>query len=61
MRLTVEALLEVVESGAKNIEIMVMKKGEGLREVSNEDIAALAKEINEEKEKEKEKAGENRE
>lgn len=60
IRLTVEALLEVVESGAKNIEILVLKKGEGMRQVSKEDIESLAKVINEEKEKEKENAGEPR-
>jgi 20S proteasome subunit alpha 4 len=56
IRLTVSALLEVVESGQKNIEIAVMRKDAGM-ELANQDLLdRLSKEITEEKEKAKEQA-----
>lgn len=54
VRLAVEALLEVVDSGAKNIAVAVMKEGQDMREVDQETIAKLVEVITEEKEKEKE-------
>lgn len=53
IRLTVSALLEVVESGQKNIEIAVIRKGTGMELVSQDVLDALSKEITEEKEKAK--------
>jgi len=53
IRLTVSALLEVVESGQKNIEIAVQRRGKGMELVSQDEIDKLSKEITEEKEKEK--------
>ncbi len=52
LRLSVRALLEVVESGAKSIEIGVMRKGAPMRMVREEDIEALVKSIEAEKEAE---------
>lgn len=56
IRLTVSALLEVVESGQKNIEIAVMRKGTGMEMVNQDLLDALSKEISDEKEKAKEQA-----
>lgn len=55
IRLTVQALLEVVESGAKNIEVAVMRKDEGLVRVEASVIEKLVEEINAEKEESKKK------
>ncbi|ODV96397.1 hypothetical protein PACTADRAFT_41443, partial [Pachysolen tannophilus NRRL Y-2460] len=51
VKLTIKALLEVVQTGAKNIEISVMKPGKILK-LSNEEIADVVKEIEKEKEEE---------
>jgi len=48
---TVQALLEVVESGAKNIEIAVMRRGKALEVVDEDKIKALVTVLTEEKEK----------
>lgn len=48
-KLAVRALLEVVESSHKNIEIAVMRKGEGLKMLDEKDVEALVKEVDEEK------------
>ncbi|KAL5716609.1 proteasome endopeptidase complex [Ranunculus cassubicifolius] len=48
LKLTIRALLEVVESGEKNIEVAVMTK-EGLRQLEEEEIDAIVAEIEEEK------------
>jgi 20S proteasome subunit alpha 4 len=53
IRLTVSALLEVVESGQKNIEIAVIRKGTGMELVNQDLLDTLSKEISEEKEKAK--------
>lgn len=53
IRLTVSALLEVVESGQKNIEIAVMRRGKGMELVNQDLLDTLSKEISEEKEKAK--------
>jgi len=54
VKLAAQALLEVVESGAKNIEIAVMRK-DGMVTIGAEDVNKLCKEIQEEKEKAKAK------
>lgn len=55
VKLTIQSLLEVVEAGAKNIEIAIMKPGTGLELMDQEDVTAICKEIEKEKE-EKENA-----
>eukprot|EP00051_Salpingoeca_urceolata_P027264 m.480689 g.480689 ORF g.480689 m.480689 type:complete len:257 (-) comp21925_c0_seq1:54-824(-) len=49
MKLAVKGLLEVVQSGAKNIELAVMRRNQPLTELSAEEIEELAKEIEEDK------------
>ncbi|KAE8655952.1 Proteasome subunit alpha type-7-B [Hibiscus syriacus] len=49
IKLAIRALLEVVESGGKNIEVAVMTK-EGLRQLDEAEIDAIAAEIEAEKE-----------
>ncbi|GJV97175.1 proteasome subunit alpha type-7 [Tanacetum coccineum] len=48
IKLTIRALLEVVESGGKNIEVAVMTK-EGLRQLEEAEIDAIVEEIEAEK------------
>jgi 20S proteasome subunit alpha 4 len=56
IKLTVQALLEVVESGSKNIEVAVMRPGgAGLTILPAEELEKLVAAITEEKEKEAEK------
>jgi len=51
IRLTVQSLLEVVESGSKNIQIYVMRQGEsGTQQLPQAQINDLVKELQEEKE-----------
>ncbi|XP_072169001.1 proteasome subunit alpha type-7-like [Diadema setosum] len=61
VKLAVRALLEVVQSGAKNIELAVMRRGEPLKmyEVSEVEkyVAEIEKEKEEEAEKKKQKKG----
>jgi len=52
VKLVIQALLEVVESGSKNIEVSVIKDGKGVRSLSSEEIKDLVNAITEEKEKE---------
>ncbi|KAF8410418.1 hypothetical protein HHK36_002947 [Tetracentron sinense] len=49
VKLTIRALLEVVESGGKNIEIAVMTREHGLRELDEAEIDAIVAEIEAEK------------
>lgn len=49
IKLAVRSLLEVVESGAKNIEIAVVRRGRPLEFISDEKVDALVKQIEEEK------------
>lgn len=48
IRLAIEALLEVVQTGAKNIELSLMKP-DGMRFLSDEEIAKVVKEIDDDK------------
>jgi len=50
-KFAVKALLEVVESGAKNIEIAVVERNKPLRFLEEEEVEAFVKEIESEKEK----------
>lgn len=49
IKLAVRALLEVVESGSKNIEIAVLRRGKHLEYLSEADIDALVTTIEQEK------------
>ncbi|TID22550.1 hypothetical protein CANINC_003325 [Pichia inconspicua] len=55
VKLAIKALLEVVQTGAKNIEISVMKPNSSPKPLSNEEIEAVVKEIEDEKAAEAEK------
>ena len=55
IKLAVKSLLEVVQTGAKNIEIAVMINGE-FRELENTEIEAYCAEIEEENKEEKKPA-----
>lgn len=57
VKLVVQALLEVVESGSKNIEVAVMRDGQGVSFMSVDELKTLVDAITEEKEKEAEKKG----
>jgi len=58
IRLTVQSLLEVVESGSKNIQIYVMRQGEsGTQQLPQRQINDLVKELQEEKEASKVQVG----
>ncbi|KAJ6708016.1 PROTEASOME SUBUNIT ALPHA/BETA [Salix viminalis] len=49
VKLAIRALLEVVESGGKNIEVAVMTKDQGLRQLEEAEIDAIVAEIEAEK------------
>ena len=49
VKLACRALLEVVEAGGKNIEVAVLKKGEELRMLPDEEVEALCTELEAEK------------
>lgn len=51
-KLSVKALLEVVQTGAKNIEIAVITKNQKPKTLTLEDVDAIVKEISDEKEAE---------
>jgi len=53
IRITIQALLEVVESGTKNIEVAVIRNHKGIQLVQQEIVDQLVKDITEEKEKAK--------
>ncbi|GMG25117.1 unnamed protein product [Ambrosiozyma monospora] len=55
IKLAIEALLEVVQTGAKNIEISIMKPGRVIKSMTNEEIEEIVKTIDEEKAAEAEK------
>jgi 20S proteasome subunit alpha 4 len=52
IKLTVKSLLEVVQTGAKNIEIAIMLPGGTLEMLSTEDIEKYVENINNEKQEE---------
>lgn len=53
VRLTVKALLEVVDSGAKNMEIAVLKFGEPVKMLAEEQLQSIINDIEKEKEEAK--------
>lgn len=55
IRLTIKSLLEVVQTGAKNIEITVMESYGKITELKNEEIEEIVKSIKAEKEAEAER------
>ena len=55
LKLTIKSLLEVVQTGAKNIEIAVMSPGAKLEMLPTEEIERYVEEINKEKAEEAEK------
>lgn len=55
IKLSVKALLEVVQTGSKNIEISVVTKNQKPKVLELEDIDGIVKEINNEKEAEVQK------
>lgn len=55
MKLTVKALLEVVQSGSKSIEVAVMTRGSSLRFLSAEEVDSLVADIEKDREAEAEK------
>jgi len=55
VKLALKALLEVVQTGSKNVELAVMKKGEGMRLLENDEVEKIVKEIEKEREEEIEK------
>lgn len=55
IKLAIKALLEVVQSGGKNIELAIMKNGETMKILPSEEIAKFVEIIEKEKEAEAEK------
>lgn len=55
IKLTVKSLLEVVQTGAKNIEIAVMAPGKSLEMLDTTEIEKYVESINTEKQEEAEK------
>lgn len=55
VRLTVKALLEVVDSGSKNMEVAVMRKDQPVHMVSEEKLQAIITDIERELEEQKQK------
>jgi len=51
IKLTVKALMEVVEAGSKNIEVAVMRRGDDLNILEDSQVEAIVKTIEEEKAK----------
>ncbi|GAX73371.1 hypothetical protein CEUSTIGMA_g824.t1 [Chlamydomonas eustigma] len=49
VKLAVKALMETVEAGSKSLEVAVMEKGSGLRILTDEEVDAMVKEIDDEK------------
>lgn len=61
VRTTIKALLEVVDSGAKNMEVAVMRRGETVHMVSEEQLEAIIADIEKEADDAKNKAAEKEE
>ena len=55
VKLAVKAIMEVVEAGAKNIEVAVMRKGEPVTILKEDEVDAIVKLVEEEKEAEAKK------
>jgi len=55
IKLAIKALLEVVQSGGKNIELAVMRKGETLKILQPDEVDKFVEVIEKEKEAEAEK------
>lgn len=49
IKLVVKALMETVEAGSKSLEVAVMERGTGLRFLSDDEVDAVVKELEEEK------------
>ena len=56
VRLAVKALLEVVENGAKNIEVALFRRGEKFCFLSDGEVASIVESIEEERAEEEKKA-----
>merc|ERR1712071_708695 len=52
VKLAIKALLEVVQSGGKNLEVAVMREGKGYQMLEVADIEKVVKEVEKEKEEE---------
>lgn len=52
VKLAIKALLEVVQSGGKNLEVAVMRKGSGLQMMEVSEIEKIVQEVEKEKEEE---------
>ena len=59
IKLTVKSLLEVVQTGAKNIEVSVLKPGAVIKKLDIDEIKKYVDEIEAEKEAEAEKKKQN--
>jgi len=57
IKLAIRALMEVVESGSKTIEIAVMERGGELRFLADNEVDAVVKQVEAEKQEEKEGEG----
>nr|KAG5713000.1 hypothetical protein BaRGS_021794 [Batillaria attramentaria] len=55
IKLALKALLEVVQSGAKNMEVAVMRRGQALQMMESDEIEKYITEIEKEREEEAEK------
>lgn len=53
LRLTVKALLEVVDSGSKNMEVAILKYGQPVRMISDEELQSIIADIEREQEEAK--------
>jgi 20S proteasome subunit alpha 4 len=53
VRLAIKALMEVVDSGSKNIEVAIMRKGDPVHMMSEESLAAVIADIESEQEESK--------
>ena len=59
MRLTVKALLEVVDSGSKNMEVALLKFGEPVKMIPEEQLQTIISDIEREQEEAKKNNQEN--
>lgn len=55
IKLAIKSLLEVVQTGAKNIEVVVMTKTEGIKSLQLDEVEAVCQDIDREKEAEAER------